>query len=456
MIRSNMKFFSFASALLIAAIPAAAIDISINPGEFRHDLNDIISSGDSKVTLRGSMSAEDIALLKKLPATVKNLDMSGVVLSEIPAYMLVGSSVEQFVFPAEAASIGESAFAGAALTSVSIPATVISIGNNAFGDSPKLASVSFAGNPELGNGVFRHCPKLMSVQLGEGISIIPASTFEGCSSLDMAIPATVTEIGDRAFYGTSLRTAALHSVSSIGDYAFAAIPTLGEVTLGKEDLRHVGVGAFFFDKGLAELPQSNSEGAPALFASYVSAPANAIVSGATIGEGAYANNSGVTRIILDSDVKKIESHAFRNASHLTEIEAGRLGANIPELDHEAFSGLEDADGDYKHIYLLTTRVSMNQWAAHPEWGRFSIAQSSVLEEIADLGEIHVSARRSGDVIEVSSTMPIDRLEVFSVSGMKLHDSAPRIETARIEGVVAGQAAIVRVSTGDIIKIIKLL
>ena len=99
---------------------------------------------------------------------------------------------------------------------------------------------------------------------------------------------------------------------------------------------------------------------------------------------------------------------------------------------------------------------MNQWASHPEWGRFSIAQSSVLEEIADLGEIHVSARRSGDVIEVSSTMPIDRLEVFSVSGMKLHDSAPRIETARIEGVVAGQAAIVRVSTGDIIKIIKLL
>lgn len=128
-------------------------------------------------------------------------------------------------------SIGESAFAGTALTSVRVPdatksigasafssmnelenlyvgSGVTTIGSSAFVDDPKLETVTFAAGSRvnsLGSRCFANDVLLAEIVLPNGLTDIGDNCFYGCTALAaITIPDTVARVGARAFNVTGI------------------------------------------------------------------------------------------------------------------------------------------------------------------------------------------------------------------------------------------------------------
>lgn len=128
-------------------------------------------------------------------------------------------------------SIGESAFAGTALSSVRVPDATETIGSSAFSsmneltsiqigsgvttigasvfvDDPKLETVIFAPESRLnslGARCFANDVLLATIALPNGLDAIGDNCFYGCTALTaISIPDTVTRVGARAFNMTGI------------------------------------------------------------------------------------------------------------------------------------------------------------------------------------------------------------------------------------------------------------
>ena len=101
-------------------------------------------------------------------------------------------------------SIGAEAFRNCAqLKEITIPASVTEIGENAFAGCSGLTSVNILCNVGLlPEGAFADCANLTEATVAAGS--IPARLFEGSALASLNMGEGVTEIGSRAFAGTSL------------------------------------------------------------------------------------------------------------------------------------------------------------------------------------------------------------------------------------------------------------
>ena len=145
---------------------------------------------------------------------------------------------------------------------VTIASTVSSIPNSAFYGCATLTSIDLTHVTSLGSGVFNGCTNLASVTLGNGITTLPDITFNGCSSLTSINLTHVSSLGTNrygycnAFNGcTNLATVTLGSaltilpastftgcssltsidmthVTSMGTYVFYGCSSLTSVTIG--------------------------------------------------------------------------------------------------------------------------------------------------------------------------------------------------------------------------------
>jgi len=91
------------------------------------------------------------------------------------------------------------------LERVSIPEGVKTIDDDAFDSCYSLASVKFEGNSQLetiDSGAFYECSELKDITIPEGVKYIGDWVFSFCQNLnDIIIPASVTTIGEDAFFG---------------------------------------------------------------------------------------------------------------------------------------------------------------------------------------------------------------------------------------------------------------
>ena len=151
----------------------------------------------------------------------------------------------------------------------------------------------------------------------EGTRIICNHAFSGCSSLyDIAIPDSVTNIGEGAFWGCkSLSNIVIpDSVTNIGEGAFYLCSSLTNIVIS-DSVTDIGELAFIMCSSLTNIviPDSVTD----------------------IGEGAFACCSSLTNIVIPDSVTDIGDFAFELCSSLTNIV---IPDSVTDIGYGAFLG----------------------------------------------------------------------------------------------------------------------
>ena len=266
-------------------------------------------------------------------------------------------------------SIGNGAFnERTKLTSIEIPSSVTSIGERAFGDCSGLTSIEIPeGVTSIGSEAFSGCSGLTSIEIPAGVTSIGSEAFSDCSGLtgivveagntvydsrdncnaiieketntliqgcnNTKIPSGVTKIGSFAFDGCSGLTGIEipSSVTRIGDGAFDGCSGLTGIEIPSSVTR-IGYGAF---DGCSGLTSINVEDGNVVYDSrdncnaIIEKETNTLIQGCkntkippsvtSIGEAAFSDCSGLTRIEIPSSVTSIGNYAFRDCIGLKDV-----------------------------------------------------------------------------------------------------------------------------------------
>ena len=454
------------------AIPVSclAMEVNLTPGKFVEEVIRVNGSTDTDLKLTGQADARDLMAMARLRRTVTSVDMSDLSIvayasdgangnaglsyaaGEIPPFMLFDSAVEEIILPADLSAIGRHAFSASCLRTIGIPASTRTIGDNAFSDCHDLVSVDVAGYVEWGAGVFRNCTSLRRIDCG--MQRVPDGFFEGCSSLE-AIPQDVAVIGNSAFRGSGLKGIDLTGVEEIGEFAFAGMPRLEMITAAGNGLRKIGKGAFFNNPRLSGSPSWSGNVPALLLAATPMVRYGSMIDSEVIGVAAFAGTKVNDSITLGPKVRKIESHAFRGARSLNTINVAALAGNVPAVTEESFSGLENEEGRYP-VILQVDRDNSDVWREHPVWSRFNIMDvTSAVDKVAAASS-EITVRRLEGGIEVLSSLPIDRIEVYTAAGTLVAETSPYAGRACLNGVPQGEVIVVKVVAAQTMKIVKLL
>lgn len=425
------KLFITLVIALLGIVQSYALQINVSVGALKSSESLLRNTQDATVILRGKANVTDLALLKHLSPSVKMLDMSNLTIEaysnakggyygkssfdegEIPAYMLMSTSIEEIVFPANVRVIGKGAFSSTSLKQLIIPSSVISVEDYAFAGNKSLVEVKVLSNTSFGKAVFKECSALRSVNFESDIIEISESMFDGCKSYQGPLPNSVRKIGSYAYRATGIETADLSNVEEIGAYSFADMPALKEVTLKTDSNIRIGEGAFFNNALLGNLPIAGGEISDLMGAhTSVNIP---VIDCENVGIGAFANNVACDSITFGPKVKSIGEHAFRNMQSLRGINAVSLGSYVPHVEETSFSGLEDEAGTYD-IYLNVESGKESVWKSNPIWGRFKIGSYRTSVESIETLEPGFDIERGAGYISVSCTHDIASVCLISVAG----------------------------------------
>ncbi len=237
----------------------------------------IITSGETPVTMRinafGATSEARTALASiEYIYMGRNVDASLYTNAEQPFHNMTG--LKTLVIGGETTTIQSTTFQGCtSLNNVTFePGNVVTgIGSSAFASCTSLTGIAIpAGVTTIEQSVFNGCRSLQHVSMGDDVTSIgitafyntslTSSTFHLPSAVasigqsafentlldgDLVLPAMLTTIGTKAFAGTQLSSITIPaSVTSIGQGAFAPIPTLASISLDE------GNTAFQLDHGV--------------------------------------------------------------------------------------------------------------------------------------------------------------------------------------------------------------
>lgn len=237
------------------------------------------------------------------------------------------------VIPNTVTSIGPLAFVQCVnLTSLNIPNGVTTIGEAAFMGCSGLSSItlpntvtSFENNYSIVGGTFYGCSSLSQFVIPDSITIIPHWTFAGCSSLSsITIPDAVTQIEQGAFEGcTSLTKVSIGTgvISSFYD-VFLNCPNIDSVYFYASNYPMDSYDRLFDD--------SNAISFLCLGNNVQNIPTSA-----------FSNLTGLTSLVIGSQLSSIPNYAFYASSHLENITS--LNPQPPQLASRSFASLENVN-----------------------------------------------------------------------------------------------------------------
>lgn len=225
--------------------------------------------------------------------------------------------------------VGSEAFMGYKnLQSISFPNTVLSIGESAFEEDELLADVVLPDSLSfIGSAAFKKCTSLKTIRIPKKVDFLNSEVFAGCSGLiSVTLNDSVRTIGDRSFYGTSIKELKLPlSLSDIGIEAFA-FSKIREINLPKS-LRSIGSGAFMYSELLhIELPMSLTSIGDCAFENTKVRQIDVGVE--NIPESCFENCDSLKYIRWTGEIKSIGRDAFRGCSSL---ESFTIPSSVKEI-----------------------------------------------------------------------------------------------------------------------------
>ena len=287
------------------------------------------------------------------------VDLSGFKGTALPTESFANSRrVRNITWNANLASIGNSAFANTALTSLDLTGTAVTtIGNSAFASCPYLATVRLGAITSLGDYAFAagNSASLTGVTFGEGSDELGNYTFSGQTGLaTLNLPESLTSIeslGNGVFYGClSLSNVPFTALKSVGDYAFYACQSLASLNVSNVE----GVGTYAFagceNFKVSSFDQLVSIGDGAFYLcesiTEVVAPKLAIIgASAFVGSGITAITYG-TAIPEEFNGSKLDGvtigkYAFAYTGLTGKNGVLTINANVTDIGDGAFSALEN-------------------------------------------------------------------------------------------------------------------
>ena len=148
--------------------------------------------------------------------------------------------------PSTVEIIAEGVFAGSNISGkLVLPPSITSISDNSFNNCRLLEEVVLPSEvTSIGESAFEGCVSLRSINLTETeVTSIGASAFYGCSKLDVEIPLSVTEFGEKAFMGSGIKSITISAeVEAIPDRAFKECYNLTTVKFEDDGLAALYIG----------------------------------------------------------------------------------------------------------------------------------------------------------------------------------------------------------------------
>lgn len=432
------------SFIAIAMCMEAEI-VVLKPGVLPSLVKEWRDSSPVSLQLQGEVTSLDLASLKYLPESVEEIDLSELTIkgttlnnsqymersefydNEIPPYAFFATNIKRVKLPSKVSIIGEGAFAETPLETIEMPASVSSIGPRAF----------------------YMCGELQSIDISSSsLRAVSEQCFYACPSMkQILLPSSVTAVENRAFMKSGVERLDAPSVSVIGDYAFAEMPSLTEIVI--RNGATLGEGAFFNDGVLGHIVGTPSNSAALAMANTGVITISGGISGDVVEEGAYANLKA-DAILIHPSVKEIKDYAFRNAGNLKSVDVKERGGDVPACSAEAFSGVEVGK-----VFLVVSKEYEDLWRTARVWKDFKIVAEKT--GINDTGgePVRVEVVRIGEDVKISSSHSIAQVEVFALSGMLLAESFPNVVEC-IVGPFNEEVVLVRVTAGGIVKFKKII
>jgi len=274
------------------------------------------------------------------------------------------SGLTSIMIPTGVTTIGNGAFSDCgALACVSIPAGVTAIEDSAFYNCTSLVRVTIpASVTRIGGWAFSDCSALTSVTLNNGITSIGTWAFSSCDKLtSVTIPASATCISDAFAYNTGLTDITVDpsnanyssldgmlfdkkqtslmlcpggksgnitipaSVTNIEDRAFNSCANLTEITVDSHNADYSSLDGVLFNKSqtmLIRCPERKQ-------GNYI------IPAGVTsIGGEAFCDCTGLTNVTIPVGVTGIGYRAFTLCSGITGI---TIPTSVTSVGEGAFS-----------------------------------------------------------------------------------------------------------------------
>lgn len=401
----NQRNLIISLILLLHASFAWSTEIVVTRGNLQQIISQLTASTANPLVLKGEIDITEANAFAKLPATIKQLDIS---------------NLEIYNGNERCDSLPGRCFFASTLTEIALPSTLRA----------------------LGEGTFAHSA-LHSIKLPQRITTLPEYCFYGASAFsDIDGIANITEVGNYALCNTAIRSLNLAKAQLIGDFACAMISSLEELLISENTT--IGIAAFAGNSELSSYIAS-SIGAPLQLFASGNTKLELSINEDTVAEGAYAG-SDASSVRFGANVNRINSAALASMTKLKQINVSSLGDRIPTTASDAFINT-DAPSITLHIAAGKSAV----WKADPIWGKFFIPEASNVDIDKNNS---ISVRREGNDILITAPIPMERIEMYTLSGVVLKQLSDCGTSIRIE-TITSEPVIISIRAGELKSITKL-
>ena len=267
----------------------------------------------------------------RLCASLKNITLSSN-LSKIPENAFESTGLKEITIPEGVASIDTYAFNSCSnLTTVNIPASVKTIGDSAFWGDSMISKVNIADPSQLTTiekNAFNGVVALTAISLPASLKTIGDNAFSDCSKLatvSFGAGSKLEKLGTQAFSSTGIK--AFHmpaSLNTVGEYPLKNCKSLATITVdaGNKHFKDIdGVLLSKDGKTLIQYPVKKE-------VTDYTVPAGVT----TIGEYAFSDVTGITKLIIPNHVMSIGSNAFYKST----ISTMDIADSVNKIDSKAF------------------------------------------------------------------------------------------------------------------------